>query len=357
MSKELKIKISNVIKISGPITIERYMAYCLYDSEYGYYINSNPIGSSGDFITAPEISQMFGEIIGLWIFDGWKKLNNNISMVELGPGKGTLMSDILRVTSKFPEFIDQTKLYSLESNDKLFKEQKKNIKLKLTRIEDIDEIPDIPSIIIANEFFDALPIRQFISDDYRWYERLVDINKQEEFFLTTKIISNYDALKIKLPLKGRNSNIYEYSSYQKNIFLALCKKIKKNNGIMLIIDYAKIKDGYGDTLQAMSKHKFTSIFNNPGNDDITSYVNFHSFSEVCKDLDVSYYGPMEMGEFLLKLGINERAQSLIKNNPKLDPDIILKQLHKLIDKEEMGSIFKVIAITSSNIQNIEPFNS
>jgi NADH dehydrogenase [ubiquinone] 1 alpha subcomplex assembly factor 7 len=358
MSKELKTKISNKIKVNGPMTIESYMECCLYDSEYGYYINSNPIGLSGDFITAPEISQMFGEIIGLWVFDSWKKFNNNnISIIELGPGKGTLMSDILRVTGRFPEFINQIKLYSLETNDNLFEEQKKNIPFKFSRLKDVHQIPDHPSIIIANEFFDALPIRQFISNDFKWNERLVNINEKGDFFLTTKIISNYNALKVKLPLKGRNLEIYEYSAYQKEIFLALCNKIKKNNGIMLIIDYAKTKDGYGDTLQAMSKHKFTSIFNNPGNDDITSYVNFNAFHGICKDLDISYHGPMEMREFLLKLGIRERAQSLIKNNPKLDPSIILGQLHKLIDKEEMGSIFKVIAITNSKILNIEPFGS
>jgi len=358
MSKKLKIKISNEIKANGPISIERYMEHCLYDSEHGYYINSNPIGASGDFITAPEVSQMFGELIGLWVFSSWKKLNHKkISIIELGPGKGTLMSDVLRVTGKFHDFIHQTKLYSLETNDRLFEEQKKNIKSKFTRLKNINQIPNNPSIIIANEFFDALPIRQFISDDFKWYERLVDTNEQGDFFLTTKIISNYDSLKIKLPLKHCNSEIYEYSDYQKNTFLALSNKIKKNNGIMLIIDYAKIKNGYGDTLQAMSKHKFTSIFNNPGDDDITSYVNFNSFKKMCNDLDISYYGPMNMRDFLLKLGIRERAESLIKNNPDQDSNIIIRQLHKLIDNDEMGSIFKVIAITSNDIQNIEPFNS
>ncbi len=302
---------------NGDMPIDEFMELALYHPEYGYYTNNYPIGAEGDFITSPEISQIFGEIIAIFFLNKIHELpEGDIALVEIGAGKGTLMKDILRTFSQFPEISERIKPYIIEINPKLRELQ--SMALDVTHIESIEELPSLPCIIYANEFFDCLPIKQFHNEN----EVKVTITNGELTRTSDEI-----TLEESQGAEGYYSNI--------------CEHIKENKGLGLFIDYGYFS-GSGDTLQAIQKHKKASIFHDIGDTDLTSHINFNKLENLSRGVGLQVLELKTQAEFLIKYGITLRAEILAKANPK-----ILDDVNRLISTSQMGDLFKVIAIQAS----------
>ncbi len=313
-------------KNGGTISIAQFMNFALYDKQYGYYINKNPIGQ--DFITAPEISQLFAETIAIWIILQWKDLGKpqQFIIAELGPGKGTMISDILRTTHKY--FSKYVEIYLFEVSPKLEQVQKKKLHNynNIFWLKNIEDLPDRPTILVANEFFDALPIRQFIYKNI-WYERCIGMSNNS-FSFTLKKTNTYFETK-------RENAIIEVNEPASIIFKKIKSQLNKNGGKALIIDYGYTKKPYISTLQGITNHKHSNILENIGNADITAHIDFSIFQN-CQI--------MTQRNFLYSHGVKERAGILLKQaNQKQAGDILLA-LHKLTATETMGELFKCVII-------------
>ncbi|PPR45115.1 MAG: hypothetical protein CFH18_00528 [Alphaproteobacteria bacterium MarineAlpha5_Bin8] len=342
--------INEISKSNRGISIEKYINICLFDTE-GYYNNVNPLGKSGDFITAPEISQLFGEIIGLYIYNIWKeKFNNNFNLIELGPGKGSLLLDILRITKGFSKFKENLNIYLIEINKTLINKQKKNIlfnKLDLQKFQwnsNISNIEKKNSIIIANEFFDCFPVRHFVKRNNKWKEKVINYNEDEKKFYYQFEDIDDDKTIIKLSNYSTN-DIAEISNQSEEYFESICKFISKIQGVFIIIDY-----GYYDfpghfTLQAILNHKYSNLLDNPGKQDISSLVNFKSFIKIAKnyDLSVEY---LNQKEFLENHGIVKRKESLKKVANEETKIEIENAFSRLLNEKNMGSDFKFLIISN-----------
>ena len=346
--KNLEEKIKKKIYQHGPITIEDYMSMCLQDEEYGYYKYKKPIGADGDFITAPEVSQMFGEMIALWLITTWQKIGKKkINIIELGPGNGYMMDDIQRVSKRFPDFYQSIKIWLYDSSKTLAVEQSRNIGNVFKRINTLEKLPNGINFFIANEFFDAIPIKQFIYKGSDWIERAIDIDDTGQFthsFLDTK---NEELTDLDLLGYGLSEDIiYETSPKQDNILKIIFKSISKNGGL-LIIDYAKITGGAGDTLQAISAHKKKSIFDDPGDTDLTCLIDMKRYIEIAKTMNINSFGPINQSDFLLSLGIHERYTMLKSNISDEHKSTLYRQYHRLIDSDKMGELFKVLYFSNN----------
>ena len=283
----LKNKILSEINAKGPLTIGRYMEMALFDEEHGYYNRKNPIGQQGAFTTAPEISQVFGELIGLFFAQYWIDCgqNKSFSLVELGPGKGTLMADLLRSSGIVPGFLDAGSLYLLERSTSLKTEQRKRLaRFQPTWIDTVADLEPQPVFALANEFFDALPIRQFVRGARYWKERLVGKMANELRFLFSGEI-NFSPLATRLN-DTREGDIVEFRPDAQRIVGTIVDKIKQYGGMLLIIDYG---EGYslGDTFQALENNSFANPLDNPGHADLTSHVDFGALVKDLKGISVS----------------------------------------------------------------------
>ena len=350
MSKNNLTKLikEEILKNKG-ISLSRYMKMCMTHQDHGYYTKHYPIGLKGDFITSPEVSQMFGELIGLWIVQVWMDHNrpSKFSIVELGPGNGTLMADILRATKKIVGFHNSLIITLIEISPTLRDLQKKVLKdYRINWITKFNELPDIPTTIIANEFFDALPIKQYIIKESTLMEVIVslkDINNPDcdEFCFKLKIIPEIpDEL---LYLSQVENKIFEFSFELKENMLFISKHLKKNLGACLIIDYGK-NDNLGNTLQAVKEHKYSNPLENHGESDLTSLVNFNAIKDYSKEYDLEVSELVDQGDFLKSLGIDERFVALSKNMSKDKLNLHHTSYKRLIDKNQMGKSFKVIGI-------------
>lgn len=349
---QLAEHIKDLIKSKGPITIAGFMELVLQHPEYGYYRRHDPLGQRGDFITAPEISQMFGEMIGLWCAEMWRQMGQpeHFILLELGPGRGTLMQDALRATAKVPGFCQALQLHFMESNETLRKlQQEKLIDHLPIYIDDISQLPDAPIIVIANEFFDALPIRQFEKTFQGWCERAVSVNEHDLVFTHVPA----DAMLTQLiPESLREANpgtFYEVSLPSTSIMRQLSKHIARNGSGFLVIDYGFLEACGQPTLQALANHKFVDVLSNPGEVDITAHVDFGLLRTVASGQGLNVTGPIGQGEFLQNLGIELRASQLKLHATPQQAEAIDVGLKRLIDASEMGTLFKVLAVTSSQL--------
>ena len=350
---ELRKVISDLIKSNGSIHLSEFMSICLYDRNYGYYANSKVIGDKGDFITSPEISQVFGEFIALSIFNNAKKSKiNKINLLELGPGKGTLTNDILITIDKIKNNGFELYPFLYEKNTVLKEVQKKKLlKYKCKWIENLNEISELPTYIIANEFFDALPINQIVSNNGFWYERKIGLKDNTFCFeLGSKII---DPVEISPYPSGK---IIEDRLYTKNLLVNIFDLIIKNKGALIIIDYGQLEENFinGNTLQGVIKHKKSDIFENIGLTDLSSWVNFSDF---IKDLpkEIKYQGPITQKEFLINLGIKSRFENLAKNKSAIERRHLFTQFERLVSPSHMGQAFKVMILYSENMKSFEGF--
>ena len=365
----LNSKIAEIIKekISQDnfLDLEEFLKINLYEKQHGFYnqINNSQkklIGANGHFITAPEISQIFGELIAVWLLDYFYKSDaKSINLVELGPGNCTLINDILRVINKQKEKAFKIHLHFVEISPELRKiqrlkidhhEYKKNWYKKMSDLK--KNLSNFPTIFLANEFFDCLPISQFkfFKNENEWKKKCVKVKKNKFYFDYISLDKNDKNLIKEINLNFskiiKQNQVIEYSSMTTDIMIQIVDIINDMDGCALFIDYGK-NNPFGDTLQAVYKNKKVSLFNKIGNCDYSSLVDFSNMKTIAKKKGLKVYPIISQRELLLRLGIKERAESLAKNATTLQKRNIFSSVERLISKIYMGEIFKAFCITKN----------
>lgn len=329
------------IAASGPITIADFMTECLLHPHHGYYTTRDPFGAAGDFTTAPEISQMFGELIGLDLAQSWMDQGRpkRFTLAELGPGRGTLMADILRVTQTVPEFLTAADVHLVEASPVLRDWQRQTLeRTDVTWCGAVSELPEQPLFLVANEFFDALPIRQFLRDGDTWRERQIGMQKD-------RLVMGLSAAALAgLGNRIRDTkqdDLIETCAPAARFIELIAARIAVNGGVALIIDYGDWRS-LGDTLQAMRNHQPDDPLEHPGEADLTAHVDFEALTNASKA--VARTRLTTQGVFLERLGIMQRAQTLAKT---LGGDALNAHIaahRRLTHPQEMGSLFKVLGL-------------
>jgi SAM-dependent MidA family methyltransferase len=347
--KPLKDTLREIIALEGPITVERYMSLCLRH----YYATRDPLGSRGDFTTAPEISQMFGELIGLWMLEVWNGMGRPAPcrLVELGPGRGTLMADLLRATRLLPDFRTAATVHLVETSPTLRQRQKAVLASSGFSVqwhEQLEDVPPGPTLLVANEFFDALPVRQFLATERGWCERLVGLEGER---LTLGLRSEPE-LALGNPL--RHGDILEWPAASIDLMGELAKRLPQNTGAALVLDYGYWGPAFGDTLQALKNHAFVDPLEEPGEADLTTHVDFHRLAQTAAAQGARIHGTVPQGDFLQSLGIDARASALkARATPDQAADID-RALARLTERGPtgMGELFKVLAVTHEGIEAV-----
>ncbi|MDP6832402.1 MAG: SAM-dependent methyltransferase [Alphaproteobacteria bacterium] len=347
---QLRQHLAERISLDGPLSIARFMAEALGHPQWGYYISRDPLGRAGDFITAPEVSQMFGELIGLWCADRWRALGapDPFNLVELGPGRGTLMADALRAAAALPGFTAAARIQLVETSPVLRAAQKQALANSEVNWHDrIADLPPGPAIAIANEFFDALPIRQFQRKEDGWHERMVALREDELCLQLSPGIVPSAPLPDGVQAAPFDA-IFEVSPARTAAMSELCQHLAKYDGAALVIDYGHERSAVGDTLQAMRAHEYVDPLAQPGQADLTAHVDFQALGDAAAAAGVIAHGPMTQGGFLQRLGIATRADILRQWATAAQSDAIDAALHRLTDRDEMGQLFKVMAISAAD---------
>lgn len=345
-------ELANRIRENGPITVAEFMGAA---ASY-YYANKTPFGEDGDFTTAPEISQMFGEMIGAWLVDVWMQMGQpeRIQLIELGPGRGTLMADIMRTVSAWPDFKSAVSIHLIETSPQLRQAQATALKsYRPTFYDSIDEVAPGVSFIVANEFFDALPIHQFKKVKNEWRERCVDYDDVENAFSFTTSPLDFDISSV-MPeafLQAHDGCIFEVSPASLSALESIARRIAEHGGAALLIDYGHLETGLGDTLQSVFEHRYSDALEAPGSKDITAHVDFATFKTVAAQWS-RVHGAVTQGEFLTALGIEQRAESLAQHATDAQRTEIALALKRLTGAGDMGRLFKVMGLTplSSDIR-------
>jgi NADH dehydrogenase [ubiquinone] 1 alpha subcomplex assembly factor 7 len=339
------------IRLTGPITVADFMAEAMGHPQHGYYMTRDPLGARGDFTTAPEISQMFGELIGLWCAEVWRTTiaPAPVHLVELGPGRGTLMSDALRAARMAPDFLAAATVHMVETSPVLAETQRQTLAAHGVRWHGLlDEIPAGPAILIANEFFDALAIRQFEQTGAGWRERMVGLDADGETF-RIGLAPGATASEALIPEIVRQTagagDIAEVCPVGLSIAQSVGERIARHGGAALIVDYGHVASGAGDTLQALSGHEFHDPLLDPGTVDLTAHVDFAALGNAARKAGAAIHGPIGQGQFLIRLGIETRTDQLLAKATADQATDVRAACSRLIDKQQMGYLFKVMAIT------------
>jgi SAM-dependent MidA family methyltransferase len=338
-NNQLALMLARQIEGSGPISVAEYMR----SANEEYYSAADPFGADGDFVTAPEISQMFGELAGLWLADLWMRANRpaTCKYVELGPGRGTLAADALRAMARF-DF--DPAVYFVETSEVLRASQLTSVPVARV-IGKVENLPnDGPLLIVANEFFDALPIKQLIATHAGWRELLV-ARGPGGTFVTVPGTHNMDHIVPPAIRSAPANSIYETAPETSRIIFDLLTRLKKQGGALLVIDYGYCEPGLGSTLQAVKDHAFAGPFENPGQHDLTAHVNFLELANLAEMREMRVSGPAGQGDWLTALGINQRAASIAAQSPDRADEINAAR-DRLVDAAQMGTLFKVLAISS-----------
>ncbi len=350
-------ELRQVIALEGPVTVERYMALCLGHPVHGYYMTRDPFGAEGDFTTAPEISQMFGELIGLWAAEAWRLMGapRRFKLVELGPGRGTLMADGLRAARIVPGFLDAAEIPLVETSPVLRARQEETLSRSPVPVAwhaELSEVPAGPAIVVANEFFDALPIRQYVRTERGWCERLVGLDQNET--LTFGLAAEPDQ---RLPGKAAIGDIWEWPEVALDVVEALASRLAAQGGAALLIDYGHSASALGDTLQAVKRHAFADPLAEPGEADLTVHVDFARLAAVARSRGAAVHGPVAQGDFLRALGIQTRAKALQAKASRDQAADIESALHRLTDTgpQGMGGLFKAMAISHPSLTALPGF--
>jgi SAM-dependent MidA family methyltransferase len=339
-------EIKALIGQEGPISLERYMALALTHPAHGYYMGRDPFGAEGDFTTAPEISQMFGELIGLWAAEVWAAMGgpNPLRLIELGPGRGTLMSDALRAARVAPEFRAALDVCLIEASPTLAAVQHDTLLTAGAPVcwaAQLDEAPDGPAIILANEFLDALPIRQYVRGSRGWRERLVGLDNSGNLALS---LAAEPERFINVP--AHEGDVLEISAAGHRLMFELGARLARHGGAALFIDYGHVATGFGDTLQALRAHRKVDPLIDPGEADITAHVDFAAMARSALASGAAVYGPIDQGDFLKALGLDQRAQALISRAGAAQAADIEAARARLTGKGvgEMGALFKAMVV-------------
>jgi len=352
MSTDLATRIRRLIRASRPIPVSDYMATCLFDPQGGYYATHEPFGAEGDFVTAPEISQMFGEIVGAWLVHAWRSLGRPAPflLAEMGPGRGTLMRDILRTARIDPAFMEAARLHLIETSPRLRAIQRETLGPHAAHCEwhdDLASLPHAPLFLVANELFDAVPVRQIVKTDGTWRERLVGLDDAEGFaFVAGAPLADLSILPDGADT-ARDGAIFEFAPAREAIAARIGAQLKDHGGTALIVDYGHTRSGFADTLQALRAHRYVPVFETPGRADITSHVDFQAIADAAKMAGAHDMPVMTQGDFLLSLGLAERAGALGRDKDESTQAAIRTAATRLAGtgEGEMGSLFKVLCLT------------
>jgi SAM-dependent MidA family methyltransferase len=360
----LEAEIRRLIAIDGPIPIARYMAMCLTHPEYGYYATRDPIGARGDFVTAPEISQMLGELIGLWAAAVWNSMGSprDLRLVELGPGRGTLMCDALRAVTVVPAFRTAIEVHLVEKSSLLRRCQNEalaGLGVPLAWHDDLSAVPEGPLIVIANEFFDALPVHQAVKAPDGWHERVIGIDAEDRlaFGLNPAPVRGLDAL---LPPRVRAAGVGAVHEWRSEDTVSeLAKRFASAGGAALIVDYGYTESDIGETLQGMRGHDYADPLEDPGEVDLTAHVDFAALARAAARGGARAEGPVGQGTFLRRLGIAERAAALTGRATARQANAIESALARLTatGPTGMGELFKVLAIASKHLPPLPGFDT
>ena len=352
----LDTEIRRRIAVAGPMPVGEYMALCLSDPAHGYYVTRDPLGAKGDFTTAPEISQMFGELIGIWAITVWRQMGmpQQLRIIELGPGRGTLLKDALRAANVVPDFVRAAALHLVEISPALEAVQQQTLAgLDVPKLwhKALRDVPPGPSIIIANEFFDALPVNQAVKQNDGWHLRCVAIGENEQFAYTVspQPLRGFERTVPAQLRTAQNGEVFEWRSDIEAMELG--RRVAHDQSAALVIDYGHTESAAGETLQAVHKHLFADPLTVPGEADLTAHVDFQELGRAVESMGVQVHGPLEQAGFLNRLGIQTRAQNLKANLPAAQAHEIDQALARLtgIGRTGMGTLFKVMAFTHRDL--------
>ncbi len=341
----------------GPLSVADFMHLALAEPGIGYYATRDPMGAKGDFVTAPEISQMFGELIGLWCVDTWERLGqpDPFLLVELGPGRGTLMEDALRAARVRPEFGRAMRLHLVEISAPLRALQAQRLgAFHPAWHDDVAALPDGPVLILGNEFLDALPVHQFAMTEQGWRARAVNVADDE---LSWCLVPPGPALSLLRPehRHARPGDIAEVSPAIQALAGRLGQRLASATGAALFIDYGPARSGLGESLQALRGHRPADPLRDAGQADLTAHVDFAAFAEAAQAAGAIAFGPVGQGAFLRSLGIEQRAAMLAEKAGVEDRAAIATALHRLIAPAQMGSLFKALALASPALPQLAGF--
>lgn len=345
----LRARIAGLIAREGPLRIDRYMALCLADPEFGYYSTRPDLGEDGDFITAPLVSQMFGELLGLWAALVWMAMDRpgRLSLIEMGPGLGLMMCDVLRATKAAPGFCEALDVWLVETSGPLRDRQRTNLAggPPVRWADDLSGTPqDAPVIILANELLDCLPIRQAVRVQGLWRERRVDADAGGALvFVAGERVTPPDA-----PAAAPDGAVYEWSDDVRTMGRSIGERIRRAGGAALFIDYGRDRPGLGDTLQAVRGHRKEGPLERPGEADLTAHVDFPAFLAAAGGAGAAVTPIRTQRDFLRTLGIEARAATLASSRPDR-ADMIARQLERLIAPDQMGELFKAAAVLSPSV--------
>jgi SAM-dependent MidA family methyltransferase len=354
-------EIRRLIGIAGPMPIAEYMQLCLTHPQYGYYTTRDPLGARGDFITAPEISQMFGELIGLWLASVWQQLGapENVRLIELGPGRATMLIDALRAAKTVPGFLTAIVLHLVEISAALRKTQEERLEpLRLPMLwhSTLEEVPAGPCLIVANEFIDALPVHQAVKLADGWHERVIAISPEGALTIDAAPdpLFHFEST---LPSGLRGSpdgSIFEWRSDA--IALEIGRRVR-DGGAALIIDYGHARYGLGETLQSVSGHAFADPLSMPGQADLTAHVDFQALAHSAESIGARVHGPITQCDWLRRLGVDQRAAMLKAHAPCGKTVEIDGALSRLTagGSRGMGELCKAIAIADPKLKSLPGF--
>ncbi|MCW5746380.1 MAG: SAM-dependent methyltransferase [Alphaproteobacteria bacterium] len=358
MTGQLAELLRRRIARTGPITVADFMLEALSHPTLGYYRHARAVGAAGDFITAPEISQMFGELIGAWLAERWTTIGrpDPVRLVELGPGRGTLLADALRATRGLAGFHAAVRLHLVEIDETLRAQQEATLADTPMPIQwhlRFDDVPDdAPLLLVANEFFDALPVRQLVRVGSRWHERMVGLTRDGDaadqpglaFALAPGPSPLSKLLSDRAAEATPDGAIVEVSPASLSLMHAVARRLAQRRGAALIIDYGSDDTTHGDTLQAVYRHAKLGVFDRIGDSDLTAHVDFGGLARAAREAGAATDGPTGQGDFLRALGIAIRAQALRRRASVAQAAAIDAAMARLIDSDQMGTLFRVLAV-------------
>jgi NADH dehydrogenase [ubiquinone] 1 alpha subcomplex assembly factor 7 len=359
----LENEIRRLIGIAGPMPVATYMRLCLTHPQYGYYINRDPFGTGGDFVTAPEISQMFGELIGVWLASVWEQLGSpeNMRLIELGPGRGTMLLDALRAAKTVQGFQRAIVLHLVEISPALQKVQERRLAplgLPIHWHAALEDVPAGPCLIVANEFIDALPVHQAVKQADGWHERVIEIAADGAFVIGTARdpLPHFEAT---LPRGLRLSpagSIYEWRA--DGFAMEIGRRVREG-GAALIVDYGHAWYGLGETLQAVSGHTYSDPLRSPGQVDLTAHVDFEALAQRAESMGARVHGPIAQRDWLRRLGVDQRATALKAHAPYGKTVEIDQALSRLTagGAKGMGELCKAFAITDPKLKSVPGFET
>jgi SAM-dependent MidA family methyltransferase len=344
-------RIARLIEASGPLSVADYMALCLFDPTHGYYTTREPFGAGGDFTTAPEISQMFGELVGVWTYQAWQSAGapSPVTIAEIGPGRGTLMKDVLRTLSKLDQALVRNANFALvETSPRLVEVQKRTLAHAAATPSwhaSIETLPPAPLILVGNELFDALPIRQYVKTAAGWRERVVGLDGDGRLAFMAGPGAPDESLLPPGAADAADGAIVELAPARTALMEAVADRLADRGGAALFIDYGYVEPGIGDTLQAIRRHEYDDVLAHPGKADLTAHVDFAALAAVARSrgLDASLTA---QGDFLLRMGLLERAGALGATGDQALQDKLRGEVERLAGPDGMGELFKVLEVTA-----------